>query len=226
MQEEEQRQQLRQGRSPVDESEDTIEERALFGILRRRHACRNFEHREIPDDVLWKLVYAAHRAPTGGNAPYRFVVVVRDRIQLKMIKLVSPGFFGDASAAIFICTDARSAYEGRGGSAELLCATYDAGAAAENVVLAAYSMGLGASFIKSYSEAAVDRILNLPEGCRTELLVSVGYPSRDEPRPLKKRRGGTMTFRDRYGEAWAEDRINEVGAREKHPTVNGGNRAP
>lgn len=180
------------------------EERAFFKVLRKRHACRNFEQKEIPDEILQKLAYSAHRAPTGGNSPYRFVIVVKDPVKLKMIKLVSPGYFGDTSAAIFICTDTRIAYKGNGGSAELSCASYDAGAAAENVVLAAYSMGLGASFIKSYSELAVTKILDLPEGCRTELLVSIGYPAKNEPKPLKKRKGSTVTFLDHYGKIWQD----------------------
>jgi nitroreductase len=197
-----QRQEEEKIRKAEDESNQSVEEEALFKVLRKRHACRNFEPRELPVSILQKLAYAAHRAPTGGNTPYRFVIVVKDPQQLKMIKLVSPGYFGDTRAAIFVCTDTRAAYKGRGDSVELDCAGYDAGAAAENVVLAAYSMGLGASFIKSYSEAAVARILELPEGCRTELLISVGYPAKDEPKALKKRKGSTNTFLDRYGKLW------------------------
>jgi nitroreductase len=197
------------------QSED--EERALFKVLKRRRACRNFEPKQIPDEILQKLAYAAHRAPTGGNAPYRFVVVVKDPLQLKMIKLVSPGYFGDTSAAIFVCIDTRAAYKGKGGAAELLCASHDAGAAAENIVLAAYSMGLGASFVKSYSELAVAKILDLPEGCRTELLVSVGYPAKDEPKPLKKRKGSTMTFLDRFGHIWSGDK--ETGSNINSPAL-------
>ncbi len=196
------------------ESNRSVEEEALFKVLRKRHACRNFEQRELPDKILQKLAYAAHRAPTGGNAPYRFVIVIKDPKQLKMIKLVSPGYFGDTRAAIFVCTDTRVAYRGKEDSAELICASYDAGAAAENVVLAAYSMGLGASFIKSYSEAAVARILDLPEGCRTELQVSVGYPAKDEPKALKKRNGSTNTFLDRYGKLWDGSGDNSTTASE------------
>ena len=154
--------------------------------------------REIPDEVLKKVVYAGHRAPTGGNIPYRFFVVVRDPIQLRMFKSAAPGYFGDSPAVIVVCSDLRV----DGGitkiDVEHSC-LYDAGAAAENIVLAAYALGLGASFIKSYSETAVSRILGLPAGCRTELIVSLGYPSPDEPPPIKKRKEGKITYYDRYG---------------------------
>ena len=50
----------------------------LFDVLKRRRACRRFLAKPVPADVLDKIAYAAHRAPTGGNIPYRFVIVVRD----------------------------------------------------------------------------------------------------------------------------------------------------
>jgi nitroreductase len=179
------------------------ESRALFDVLDKRHACRHFEPRPVPDEILDKLAHAAHRAPTAGNAPYRFVIIMRDPKVLKMIRLVSPGFFGDCTVAIFICTDLEVAR--RSGRTVLDEITkHDAGAAAENVILAAYSMGLAGSFIKSYSEAAVSRILGLPEDCRTELLVSIGYPAKDEPRPLKKRKGAKRTYLDNFGKSWRD----------------------
>ena len=170
----------------------------LFNVLRRRHACRNFVAKEIPDDILDKVVYAGHRAPTGGNIPYRFLIAVKDPIQLRMLKAAAPGYFGESTAAIVVCTDLR----GESGVSKIdleQCTLYDAGAAAENIVLAAYALGLGASFIKSYSETAVKKILGLPEGCRTELIVSLGYPAPDEPPPLKKSQKGKITYFDAYG---------------------------
>ena len=170
----------------------------LFDVLKRRRACRIFVAKEIPDEVLEKVVYAGHRAPTGGNIPYRFLVVVKDPIQLRMLKAAAPGYFGESTAAIVVCTDLRV----DGGITKIdaeQCSLYDAGAAAENIVLAAYALGLGASFIKSYSETAVRRILQLPERCRTELIVSLGYPAPNEPPPIKKRKEGKITYYDTYG---------------------------
>jgi nitroreductase len=178
-----------------------LSESDFFVVLRKRHSCRHFESTAIPDELLDKLVYAAHRAPTGGNSPHRFVVVVKDPVQLRMLKLASPGYFGASSAAIVVCTDLRVAEQGLGRLGMDQCAMYDAGAAAENVALMAYALGLGACFVKSYSEIAVKRILELPDECRTELIVSVGYPAKDEPPPTRKRIGN-RTYRDQYAKQW------------------------
>lgn len=196
---------LATGRAGMPENQQAV----LFDVLRKRHACRQFEPRPIPDDVLDRLVYAAHRAPTAGNAPYRFVIVVKDPTILRLIRLVSPGFFGDCSAAIFICTDLEEAIK-NGRTVYDQITHYDAGAAAENVILAAYSMGLAGTFIKSYSEPAVARILGLPDTCRTELLVSIGYPAPDEQKPLKKRKGAKRTYVDHYGRGFGSSERAEI----------------
>ena len=52
----------------------------VFDVLKKRHACRNFDPKPVPDEILQRLALAAHRAPTGGNVPYRFVIVVQDFI--------------------------------------------------------------------------------------------------------------------------------------------------
>jgi len=79
------------------------------------------------------------------------------------------------------------------------CCRIDAGAAAENIALAAYSLGLGACFVKSYSEAGIARLLELPADARTELMVSVGYPGIDKQPALKKGKSDKQTYADRYG---------------------------
>jgi nitroreductase len=171
----------------------------LFDLLKKRRACRSFLPKPIPADVLEKIVYAGHRAPTGGNIPYRFLILVQDADQLKLLKTVAPGYFGDSTAAIVVCTDLR--VDGGVSNVDAAqCTLYDAGAAAENIVLAAYALGLGASFIKSYPETAVKTLLGLPEGCRTELIISLGYPAPNEPPPVKKTPQGKLTYFNKYGE--------------------------
>ena len=170
----------------------------LFHVLKKRHACRHFDpSKPVPDELLIKLADAAHRAPTGGNIPYRFVIVVKNPVQLEMLKTISPGYFGDSSAAIVVCTNLKADEVCK--VDEEQCTLYDAGAAAENIALAATALGIGSAFIKSYSETAVRTILGLPEGCRTELIISIGYPIPHEPPPLKKRKEGMHTYFDKYG---------------------------
>lgn len=174
----------------------------VFEALKKRRACRLFKPDPVPDDVLRQLVYAAQRAPTGGNTPYRHLIVVKNPLTVKMLRQVAPGYFGNPPVAIVIYTDLKVAERGLGRLGRDVCALIDAGAAAENVVLAATSLGLGACFVKSYSEIAVKEILEVPEHCRTEIIVSLGYPAENQPPPVHHRPGARTVYLDRYGREW------------------------
>jgi len=178
-----------------------VPERAdLFLALKKRHACRNFDPtKAVEEEILRKLVYAAHRAPTGGGSPYRFLIVVKDPVQLKMLKLLSPGLFGNPPVVFVICSRTKIGNEPLPKMDMDECCHIDAGAAAENVVLTAYALGMGACFVKSYSEIGVARLLDLPPDTRTELMVSIGYPARDEQPPIRKEKRDKQTYLERYG---------------------------
>jgi len=174
----------------------------LFEALRKRRSIRDFNSDEVPDEVLRKLVYAANRAPTGGNASYRRVVVVRDMKMIELIKQVSPGILGNPAALMAICTDLDLAYEQLGRLGRNICSILDAGAAAENVTLAATAMGVGSCFTKSYSETAVKELLKMPDGYRVEVILQLGYPKKLLPPPSKPRKGAGLVYVDRFGVTW------------------------
>jgi len=172
----------------------------LFEALKKRRAIREFTEDPLSDEIISKLVYAASRASTGNNAPYRRILVVRDWKTIRLIKQLSPGILGLPTALIVIFTEMDIANElGKLGN---ICSTIDAGAAAENVALAAASMGIGACFTRSYSEAGVKEILDIPDNCRTELMLQLGHPKREQPPPLRPRAGADAVYLNRYGLRW------------------------
>ena len=173
----------------------------LFESLKRRRAVRDFAGSAIPDDTLKKLVYAARRAPTAANAPYRRVLLVRDPRTISLVKQVSPGIRGSPTALIVIFTDLDIARKQFGKLGEL-CSPMDAGAAAENVALAAVDLGLASCFTKSYSEVGLKEILGIPASCRTEIMVQLGYPKNDQPPSVRRKTNADIVYLDRYGRSW------------------------
>jgi nitroreductase len=167
----------------------------IFDALRRRRNTRLFKPDPIPESALTKLLYAAHRAPTGGNVDTRRFVTVTDTKLIEMIRRTSPGFYGSCPALIVICTDLFAA-EGDP------TAIFDAGASAENIALAATALDIGVGFVKSYPESAVKRILSMPENVRTEIIVKLGYAERNQPRAPRAPR--SHTYLNRYGNVLPE----------------------
>lgn len=159
----------------------------VLEAIRRRVAVRHFEEKPVPDDILKKLVWAAHKAPTGGNAPYGRVMVRNDEERIEIVRKISPGFLSNARPAILIYTDLHVVYKGLGELGRDVCSIIDA-RAAENMELAALKFGLGTCFTKSYSEVGVKEILEIPENYRTEVMLQIGYPVKDAPPPADQGR--------------------------------------
>jgi nitroreductase len=172
----------------------------LFESLKKRKAVRDFTAVPVPEGILKKLVYAARRAPTAGNAPYRRILVVNDPATIRLVKQVSPGIRGSPTALIVMITDLDAAKQlGRLGA---ICSPMDAGAAAENVLLAAVDLGLGACLAKSYSEEGLKEILDIPANCRTEIMVQLGFPEKGLPHSVRPKADADPIYLDRYGRIW------------------------
>lgn len=175
----------------------------VFEAMRKRRATRTFSDRPVETEALSKLVFAAHRAPTGGNTPYRRVMVVNDQKTLRVLKQVAPGIIGNPTAVMVIYTDLKVAAEH--GSSTQYSSLVDAGAAAENVALAAAALGLGCCFTMSYSEAAVKELLGIPEDFRTGVILQLGYPSDRLPPSVRQKPEGRITELNRFGNRWDQN---------------------
>lgn len=119
---------------------------------------------------------AAIWAPTGGNSqPWIFIPVMEPK-RIKLIKAVSPGLLGLPPALIVILSNRKYNVEKMGAIGETL-AEMDCCFAAENILLQAHALGLGACVIRSFNQQAVKEVVAAPEDILPELLVICGYPA-------------------------------------------------
>jgi nitroreductase len=172
----------------------------LAETLRKRSMCRHFDPTPVEKKKLERLAYAGSRAPQGGNMPVREFIIIDNSRYMKLLKGITPSFLANAPAAIVICTDLQKAVEVMGTQGRDTLSLLDAGAAAENIALQAVELGLGVSFVRSATEEAVKRALDIPERYRVDIIVGVGYKSRDRPPPMKAQE--PTWHHNRYGERW------------------------
>lgn len=175
----------------------------LAETLKRRSMCRHFDPTPVEREKLERLVYAASRAPQGGNMPVREFIVVDDPSYMKLLRGITPSFLANAPAALVICTDLQRALEVMGTQGRDILSLLDAGAAAENIALQAVELGLGVSFVRSATEEAVKHALDIPEQYRVDIIVGVGYESRDRPPSMKAQK--PTLHHNRYGEKWNDE---------------------
>ncbi|MBR3367724.1 MAG: nitroreductase family protein [Lachnospiraceae bacterium] len=158
----------------------------LHEAVLRRSSIRSFSEQAVPRELLEDLVLHAAQAPTASNLQAWRFLVCDDAELVRAIDSFSPGLSGNPSVIIVIMSDMAEA-EARGSeNSRIYGCMMDASMAAENLMLRAADLGLGTCAIKSYNDAAVREILDLPDTYRVELLVSLGYPARTSRKPARK----------------------------------------
>src|SRR5215831_5110414 len=170
---------------------------------------RAFSPDPVSEEVLAELAWAATRAPMGGNELVRRIVVVRDPAVVRTVREVTPSFLADSPAILLICTDLDRAEAAMGRQGRDILSLLDAGAAAQNVALAATALGLGVCFVRSVNDAALRAVLGLPANVRPDILIGIGYPS-PTPSPAM-RYGKPVVYRDRFGQEWGPSLPRVVG---------------
>jgi nitroreductase len=158
----------------------------IWTAIKNRRSTRKFTADPVEDKVLKNLVLEAGIwAPSGGNAQtWRFFVITDPKI-LNKLKLVSPGLLGTPNSVIVICQDLAYALEKGGELGVKTLSLMDTAMAAQNIMLAAYAVGLGTCPIASFHPEAVQKIIGLPAHIYPQLLISVGFPRENPPAPRR-----------------------------------------
>ncbi len=164
---------------------------------------RAFTAESVDTAVLDRLAWAAGRAPMGGAELVRRIIVVSDPAMVRTVRQVTPSFLANATAVIAICTDVDRAEAAMGTQGRDILSLLDAGAAAENIALAAPALGVGICFVRSATDVALREVLNLPDHVRPDILIGIGHPApTTSPRP---RMPTPIVFRDRFGQPWNDE---------------------
>lgn len=174
----------------------------VFEAIKKRRSIRQFSDKPIEKEALEKLLDAARWAPTASNQQrWRFVVVTSPTVK-ELIKKFSPGIFAMPSAFIVVCTEkAPGAPAGAEVTGWFVSALADCAIAAQNIMLAAYELGIGTCIALSYAKVAVSEILNLPDNIEPLFVITLGYPAED-PEPPPRRELSQIAFMDEYGKEW------------------------
>lgn len=167
---------------------DTNETNAIYDtIFKRRDVRGEYKDTPIPHDVISRILYAAHHAPSVGfMQPWDFILVkdmeVRNRIHQAFEKadqeaasmfngakretytsLKLEGILESPLNICLTCDTSRSGPIVIGRTHIPQMDTYSTVCAVQNLWLAARAEGLGVGWVSIIDEAELKRILNLPE---------------------------------------------------------------
>lgn len=154
----------------------------ILTTIFKRRSIRHYQDRPVEREVLVQLLEAAMSAPNACNSqPWEFIVITdQERLDRLREKLLFARYNGPA--AIVVCGNTEIANN----SVARHYWLQDCCAAAENILIAAAGMGLGAVWIGLYPLPSTIKparqALNIPEHVTPICLLYVGYPA-EERRP-------------------------------------------
>jgi nitroreductase len=155
-------------------------------------ALRSYSDAPLPNALIERLLEAARWTGSSKNLQsWSFVVVDGEQKE----RLTACGDFTvplSAAPIAFALVEESGGYE------------FDTGRVAQNLMLAADTLGLASCPITLHREDDALAILGLPEGARCRYAIAVGYPA-DDAVPLKfggRKPMGDVAFRNRHGESW------------------------
>jgi nitroreductase len=147
---------------------------------------RKFSDTAISDDDLERILNAGRRTGSSKNEQVWAFIVVTDRSLLR--ELAAVGHYADhlagATVAIALVTP----------NPATTSMVWDLGRAAQNMVLAAWELGIGSVPATVYDHALTARLLGLPDDRRCDYLLSFGYPSDATQLRAPNRAGGRRSL--------------------------------
>lgn len=145
--------------------------------IHARRSVRSYTDQPVDAAIVEKLVRAGMAAPTGRDVRPWEVIVVDDRGVLDSLAKGLPyaKMLTQAPLAIVVCGDVTKQPD---------YWFVDCSAMAQNILLAAQALGLGAVWTAAYPypdrETAVIETLGLPENIRPLNVIPIGYPAGNE----------------------------------------------
>ncbi|MEX2394669.1 MAG: nitroreductase family protein [Actinomycetota bacterium] len=199
----------------------------VFEAMYTSRALRRFKPDPVPEDVVFQLIDAAIRAPTGHNSQdWRFVVVTDAEPKRTMQEwserawtLAFPAYQDQAAIDALPRTQRLSIQSVKDLAHTLadvplivvVCGlrgkhSSPGGShfpAVQNMLLAARALGLGGSIfnLPMVGGNGMYELLGVPESNEIYCCVPIGYPT-DQPGQLSRKPVKKVTYKERFGQQW------------------------
>lgn len=156
----------------------------LLDAIRGRRTVRRFKSAALPAHLLPTLEESLLAAPSAGNLQSRrFHFVFRHETRRRIAAAAYGQEFILQAPLAIVCSADLAIARHYGERGRTLYCLQDVAASVENLMLAAFSLGLGTVWVGAFDEKAVAGILGLPDSLRPVAVVPVGYPDEDPPPP-------------------------------------------
>ncbi|MBI3997459.1 MAG: nitroreductase family protein [Armatimonadetes bacterium] len=136
-----------------------------YRCLVTKRDLRSYLDRPIDRPTLLKILDAARRAGSSRNRqPWQFIAVTERETMRRLSRCGRfAAHLASAAAAVIVVVEAARDL-------------FDAGRCAQNLMLAAWSLGIASCPASLHHDAEARAVLGLPEGAVLAITVALGYP--------------------------------------------------
>lgn len=147
----------------------------IYKTIRDRRSVRAYAKKDIPQEILVKILDAARMAPSANNRQPWKLVVVKDPTKRQALAKAAKEQQFVAEAPVVIAAVALEPER------VMTCGvpTYavDLAIIVDHITLAAVHEGLGSCWIGAFYQEDVMKILGIPDEHKVVALLTLGYPS-------------------------------------------------
>lgn len=185
----------------------------VYEAIYKRRDIRHFRTDPVPDDVLQRILNAAHHAGSVGfMQPWNFLVIRAKETKQQIFELYKKAnksaaaqYQGEQRALydslklagimeadislVVTCDTNRETGAGLGRQTMPETAVYSTCCAIENLWLAARAEGIGVGWVSIVDADAAKKILGIPDNLTLVAYLCVGYPVTFEKKPMLETAG-------------------------------------
>ena len=205
---------------------------AAIELMKAHRSIRKFDDREVDEDTLNTIVAAAQCAATSHFVQAYTVIRVRDPRKRQIIaQLAGPQVWVEKAPVFLVyCADftrleVASGMHGtaveKGWAEQFVTATVDAALLAQNVILAAESLGLGGVYIGGIRNdpQTVCDLLEIPDQAYPVFGMCLGWPAHHPP-PKPRLPVEAVLFEDRYPQSHDRAMLEDYDRTTNHYYLN------
>ena len=166
----------------------------LMEVIKERRSIRKYEEKDIPEELVNRVLDAVRWTPSWINTQCWEVVVVKDKeIKERLQKTISKGnpaakAIVEAPVIFAVCgrLEKSGYYKDKVSTKFGDWYMFDIGLATQNLCLMAHNLGLGTVIVGLFDHDRAKETLNVPTGYELVVLIPMGYPAKTPAAPKRR----------------------------------------
>lgn len=167
-------------------------------LAEKRFSCRKFKDKPVEEEKIQAMLKVAQLAPTAVNFQPQRILVLTDKEKITSLDTNKcTRYTFNAPLMMVVCYDTEKSWKRR-------CDDHDEGEIDASIItthimLEAYELGLGCTWVGAFNPEIAKEVLNIPENYNVVALLPIGYPD-EEPSAKHSERIAIeeFTFRNEF----------------------------